>query len=275
MKEYLKRYVDDDLEFYLEAIGAILIIGPKWCGKTTTAEQHSKSSIKLQDKYKSENYLNLMNINPYKILEGENPCLIDEWQEAPELWDLVRNSVDEIGEDGLYILTGSTVVDKSKIMHSGAGRIHRLMMRPMSLYESGESNGKISIMELFKNPNLNIDGIESNLSIDELFFAMCRGGWPASLNKKSKKAQLSVVYSYLDIVSNEDMANIDDKNRDPNKVRFILQSYARNISTNVKNTKIMDNINKHYGQISEPTFYSYINALKKIICHRQHWCMVS
>ncbi len=264
MKEYLKRYVDDDLEFYLEAIGAILIIGPKWCGKTTTAEQHSKSSIKLQDKYKSENYLNLMNINPYKILEGENPCLIDEWQEAPELWDLVRNSVDEIGEDGLYILTGSTVVDKSKIMHSGAGRIHRLMMRPMSLYESGESNGKISIMELFKNPNLNIDGIESNLSIDELFFAMCRGGWPASLNKKSKKAQLSVVYSYLDIVSNEDMANIDDKNRDPNKVRFILQSYARNISTNVKNTKIMDNINKHYGQISEPTFYSYINALKKL-----------
>ena len=147
MKEYLKRYVDDDLEFYLEAIGAILIIGPKWCGKTTTAEQHSKSSIKLQDKYKSENYLNLMNINPYKILEGENPCLIDEWQEAPELWDLVRNSVDEIGEDGLYILTGSTVVDKSKIMHSGAGRIHRLMMRPMSLYESGESNGKISIIK--------------------------------------------------------------------------------------------------------------------------------
>ena len=191
MKEYLKRYVDEDLEFYLEAIGAILIFDPKGCGKTTSAEQHSNSSIKLQDKYKSENYLNLININPYKLLVGEKPRLIDEWQEAPELWDIARNSIDEIGEDGLYILTGSTVVDRSKIMHSGAGRIHRLMMRPMSLYESREFNGKISIIELFKNPNLDIEGIESNLSIDELFFAICRGGWPASLIKKVKK------HSYL------------------------------------------------------------------------------
>ncbi len=264
MREYLKRYVDNDLEFYLNAIGAILIVGPKWCGKTTSAEQHCNSTLKLQDKYKSENFLYLKNINPYKLLEGEKPRLIDEWQEAPELWDIIRNSVDEVGEDGLYILTGSTVVDKSKIMHSGAGRIHRLMMRPMSLYESKESNGKISIIELFKNPQLDIDGIESKLSIDDLFFAMCRGGWPASLNKKSKEAQLSVVYSYLDVVSNEDMSNIDDTQRDPNKVRFILQSYARNISTNVNNKKIIGDISKHYGKISEPTFYSYINALKKL-----------
>ena len=177
---------------------------------------------------------------------------------------MVRTKVDDIGEDGLYILTGSTIVDCSKIMHSGAGRIHRLMMRPMSLYESLESNGKISIMELFKNPNLDIDDIESDLSIDDLFFAMCRGGWPSSLNKKTKKSQLSVVYSYLDIISNEDMISIDDTKRDPKKVRFILQSYARYISTNVKNTMIMADINYHFGEISEPTFYSYIKALKKL-----------
>lgn len=128
-------------------------------------------------------------------MEGEKPRLIDEWQEAPVLWDAIRNSVDEIGEDGLYILTGSTVVDETQIMHSGAGRIHRLTLRPMSLYESGESNGKISIMDLFNKPNLDIDGITSNLTIEDLIFATCHGGWPASLNKKSKQDQLSVVYS--------------------------------------------------------------------------------
>lgn len=128
---YLKRYLDDELEFYLDTIGAILIIGPKWCGKTTTAIQHSNSVVKLDDNYENS-YLEWANIEPSKVLQGEKPRLIDEWQYAPVLWDAIRNSVDELQEDGLYILTGSTIVDKSKIKHSGAGRNHRMIMRPMS-----------------------------------------------------------------------------------------------------------------------------------------------
>ena len=146
-RKYLKRYMDDDLERYLRMIGAVLIVGPKWCGKTTTAERHAKSVIKLQDPKRKETYKIWAEFDPNRLLEGNKPKLIDEWQMAPILWDAVRNSVDEIGGEGLYILTGSTVVDESKIMHSGTGRIHRVLMRPMSLYESLESNGKISLME--------------------------------------------------------------------------------------------------------------------------------
>ena len=167
MKNYLKSYLDDEIEKYLEVIGAILIVGPKWCGKTTTGEHHAKSIIKLQDKHKIKSYLKWADIKPSKLLEGEKPRLIDEWQIAPVLWDAVRNSVDELGGEGLYILTGSTIVEDSEIMHSGTGRIHKLMMRPMSLYESGESNGQISLVDLFYSPNLDIDGITSDLSIEE------------------------------------------------------------------------------------------------------------
>ena len=159
--KYLKRKIDEDLEKYLQMIGAVLIVGPKWCGKTTTGEQHAKSILKLQDPDNIESYLMWADIQPSILLEGEKPRLIDEWQIAPVLWDAVRTSVDNISDYGLYILTGSTVVDESKIMHTGTGRIHRLKMRPMSLYESGDSNGKISLMELFDNPEIDI--MEFNL----------------------------------------------------------------------------------------------------------------
>jgi len=262
--EYIKRLIDNDLEFYLDVIGAIFIVGPKWCGKTTTAEQYARSIIKLQDKDLSEQYLRWADVKPSKLLEGEKPRLIDEWQEAPVLWDAVRNSVDEIGEDGLYILTGSTVVDESKIKHSGAGRIHRLLMRPMSLYESGESNGKIAIMDLFDNPDLDIDGIESDLTIEDLIFAACRGGWPASLNKKTERGQLSVVYSYINTICNGDVSRVDGVKRDPKRVNNILQSYARNISTNAKDTTIMEDIKSNFEDITTTTYYSYIDALKQL-----------
>ena len=178
--EYIGRYLDAELDKWMNVIGAVLIVGPKWCGKTTTAEQYAKSVLKLQDIDKQEEYQTWLDIKPSKLLEGEKPRLIDEWQMAPILWDGIRNSVDELDGEGLYILTGSTVVDESKIMHSGTGRIHKLLMRTMSLYESGESNGKISIGDLFDNPNTNIYGIES----DDLIFLACRGGWPDSLSKK-------------------------------------------------------------------------------------------
>ena len=195
--KYKPRLIDSEIDEYLEMIGAILIEGPKWCGKTTTAEQHAKSSIKLQDTDQSENYLRWAKVQPSILLEGEKPRLIDEWQMAPILWDAVRNSVDELHEDGLYILTGSTTIDEVEVMHTGTGRIHRIFMRTMSLFESGESNGKISILDLFENPDMNIDGIDSSLSVKDLIFAACRGGWPESLNKKSEKAQLFVAKSYV------------------------------------------------------------------------------
>lgn len=262
-RKYLKRYMDDDLERYLRMIGAVLIVGPKWCGKTTTAERHAKSVIKLQDPKRKETYKIWAEFDPNRLLEGNKPKLIDEWQMAPILWDAVRNSVDEIGGEGLYILTGSTVVDESKIMHSGTGRIHRVLMRPMSLYESLESNGKISLMELFDNPNLDINGITSDLTIDKLIFAACRGGWPESVVKKDKEAQLFVAKSYVQNICNTDISAIDGVKRNPDKVRSLLKSLARNNSTLVNDKTIMADINVN-EKISNGTYYSYIKALKDL-----------
>ena len=164
----------------------------------------------------------------------------------------------------LYILTGSTVVDESKIMHSGTGRIHRLLMRPMSLYESGESNGKISIEELFDNPKMEIDGIESDLTMDDLIFAACRGGWPDSINKKNDKDKLLIAYNYLDNISESDISKIDGVKRDPDRVKLILKAIARNNSTLAKDTTIMADISANFGDISKPTYYSYVDSLKRL-----------
>ena len=167
-KEYLPRIVDKTLERMLKCVGAVLIAGPKWCGKTTTAEQHAKSVLKMQDPDKTRAYIATAETKPSLLLVGDKPRLIDEWQMAPVIWDAVRMSVDEIGEDGLYILTGSTSVGRDKIMHTGTGRIAKLVMLPMSLYESKESVGNISLTELFNNKELDIDGKMSNLSIENL-----------------------------------------------------------------------------------------------------------
>ena len=249
--KYKPRLIDSEIDEYLEMIGAILIEGPKWCGKTTTAEQHAKSSIKLQDTDQSENYLRWAKVQPSILLEGEKPRLIDEWQMAPILWDAVRNSVDELHEDGLYILTGSTTIDEVEVMHTGTGRIHRIFMRTMSLFESGESNGKISILDLFENPDMNIDGIDSSLSVKDLIFAACRGGWPESLNKKSEKAQLFVAKSYVKNICEINVSSFDDVKRDPQKVRNILKSYSRNISTLASNSTILADINAEFQNISK------------------------
>lgn len=183
---------------------------------------------------------------------------------APELWDTVRYLVDESDEDGLYILTGSTIVDESKIMHSGAGRIKRIVMRPMSLYESGESTGKISLLDLFNDENLNIDGITSNLTIPDLIFTACRGGWPESLNKKTKKQQLAIVSNYIDVICNSDVSELDGVKRNPQRVKAILKSYSRNISTLATKKTLMKDIKTEYEDISLPTYNSYLNALERL-----------
>lgn len=271
--EYIKRVCDSELELKLEAFGAVHIVGPKWCGKTTTAKQYAKSYIEMQDPDKRDMYMETAKIKPSNLLIGENPRLIDEWQIAPNLWDAVRVSVDRRNEDGLYILTGSNSIDKTEIMHTGTGRIDTLSMYPMSLYESGESNGKVSLTELFNNPLALEDGCESDLSIDNLIFATCRGGWPSSIYKKSDKAKLLVAQSYFEGLCREDMSNVDGVKRNETSSRLLLRSYARNISTIASNQSIINDINAN-TEMSESTFYDYVNVLKKlyVIQDVEAWC---
>lgn len=273
-KEYLPRMLDKLLRERLEAVGAVLIAGPKWCGKTTTAEQQAKSVLKLQDPDKTKAYLATAEVKPSLLLKGDNPRLIDEWQMAPVLWDAVRSAVDERNEEGLFILTGSTTVDEGNIMHSGTGRISRLTMYPMSLYESKESNGKISLKELFDNPDYDIDGITSDLTIEKLVFSACRGGWPSSLSKKTEKAQLFVAQNYIANICDSDASTVDGVKRSSERVRAVLQSYARNISTLAKDTVILKDVSSNYNDITSPTLSSYIDALERlyVIEDISAWC---
>ena len=273
MKDYIKRICDEELELKLEAFGAVHIVGPKWCGKTTTAKQFAKSVIEMQDPDKRDMYIQTAKVKPSNLLVGENPRLIDEWQIAPNLWDAVRVSVDRRNEDGLYILTGSNAIDKTEIMHTGTGRIDTLMMYPMSLYESQESNGTVSLAKLFSDPHALDDGCESNLTIDQLIFAACRGGWPSSLQKKSDKAKLLVARSYFDSLCAEDISNVDGVQRDETTTRLLLRSYARNISTIVSNRAIINDVNAN-TEFSDSSFYSYVKVLKKLFLIQdvEAWC---
>ena len=262
--EYLKRVADKLLELRLEAFGAVQIKGPKWCGKTTTAEQYAKSVLKMQDPDKREAYLATARTKPSILLKGETPRLIDEWQVAPVLWDAVRNEVDERRERGQFILTGSTVIDDSEIMHTGTGRISRMSMYPMSLYESLESNVKISLSELFDNDSLDIDGIESKMTIEQLIFAACRGGWPASLDVKSEKAKLLIAKDYVNIVCDEDISKVDGTKRNPLLARQIMKSYARNLCTLAKKTNMLKDMIAESESITMVTFDDYVSALEKL-----------
>ena len=271
---YLPRIVDNILKERLEAVGAVLIAGPKWCGKTTTAEQQAKSVLKLQDPDNTKRYLATAEVKPSLLLNGENPRLIDEWQMAPVLWDAVRSAVDKRNEAGLFILTGSTTVDESSIMHSGTGRIARMVMYPMSLFESMESNGKISLDTLFQNPEADIDGIPSELSLEGLVFAACRGGWPSSLSKETDKAMLFEARNYVANICDSDASSVDGVKRSPERVKAVLRSYARNISTLATDKTILDDVSSNYMDISEPTLYSYLNALERlyVIEDVPAWC---
>ncbi len=270
---YIKRTCDENLKLKLETFGAVHIIGPKWCGKTTTAKQFAKSYIEMQDPDKREMYLETAKIKPSNLLIGENPRLIDEWQIAPNLWDAVRVSVDRRNESGLYILTGSNSIDKTSIMHTGTGRIDTLNMYPMSLFETGESNGSISLSALFRDEKALDDGCQAELSIDELIFAACRGGWPSALFKNSDKSKLLVAQSYFEGLCREDISNIDGKTRDETVTTLLLRSYARNISTTAANTSILRDIRAN-TDIGETTFYEYVAALKKlfVIQDIEAWC---
>lgn len=272
--DYLKRVADEQLKERLNAFGAVLIEGPKWCGKTTTAQQAAASYIKLQDTRMRAQYLATAEANPALLLYGKTPRLIDEWQDAPVLWDTVRTMVDERAAEGQFILTGSNTVDKSKISHSGNSRISPMQMLPMSLWESQESNGMVSLRDLFDHPAMDIEAI-SEMSIEQLIFATCRGGWPATMRLKDDKSKLLVAKNYFVSVCREDISRVDGVDRDEKVARMILRSYARNISTLAKKTTLLADVSaSEEVDCSMSTFDSYVKALEKlfVIQDIDAWC---
>ncbi len=263
MRKYRKRIADDILRRKLEGKGAVLIEGPKWCGKTTTAEQVAASILYMDDPEKKEQNISMAELNPKRLLNGKTPRLIDEWQLAPKLWDAVRFEVDHREGLGQFILTGSAVpADTKEITHSGTGRFTWLTMRTMSLYESGDSTGEVSLSDLFCGKEI-IDG-ESKISIDRLAFLVCRGGWPAAIDMRDEIA-LDQARDYFDAVVRSDINRADNVQKNPEKVRRLMQSYARNQGGQVPNTVLAEDVSANdEASISEETVASYINALRKI-----------
>lgn len=263
MKEYKTRIADDILLRKLKGKGAVLIQGPKWCGKTTTAERIAKSILYMSNPEDKEQNLIMADINPSLLLKGETPRLIDEWQLAPKLWDAVRFEVDHRDEEGQFILTGSAKPANMKdVSHTGTGRFSWLTMRPMTLFESGESTGTISLLDLF-NKQEKITGI-NNLSLEDIAFLCCRGGWPRSIFQDNDIA-LDQAFDYLEAIVKSDISEVDGVNRNPERARNLLRSYARNMGTGATNETIRkDMISNDSNSLDIDTVVSYINALKKI-----------
>ncbi|MCD7716188.1 MAG: DUF4143 domain-containing protein [Lachnospiraceae bacterium] len=263
MKKYRKRIADDILKRKLEGKGAVLIEGPKWCGKTTTAEQIAASVIYMDDPEKKEQNIAMSEISPKRLLIGAVPRLIDEWQLAPKLWDTIRFEVDHRDGLGQFILTGSAVpADTKEITHSGTGRFTWLTMRPMSLYESGDSSGDVSLKDLFDGAG-EIDGA-SELSFERLAFLVCRGGWPQAVDMREEIA-LDQAMDYYDAVVHSDINRADQVQKNPERVRRLMRSYARNQGGQVPNTVLARDIAANdEASVSEETVASYVNALRKI-----------
>ena len=261
--KYLKRIADRVLQERLAASGAVLIEGPKWCGKTRTALENSKSHLFMQDPDKAISYLKAADTKPSMLLKGDTPRLLDEWQTAPVLWDAVRFMVDQRGKSGQFILTGSAVPKDNVVQHTGTGRISRLLMRPMSLYESMESNGSVSLKALFDGET-EIDNF-STLTIEQIAFAIVRGGWPASIGE-SEKIALRHAIDYVEAIINADVSRVDGIEKNPVRVRALLRSLSRNISTLATIRTIHDDIAMGDADesISEKTISQYLGALDRI-----------
>ena len=258
---YFSRICDDLVKEKLSYSGALLIEGPKWCGKTWTGKHAAKSVLYMQDPDKGASYMQLSRTMPSRLLKGEKPRLIDEWQEAPVLWDAVRFDVDQTGEWGQYILTGSaTPRDDNMPKHTGTGRIARLRMRPMTLFESKESTGAVSLRQLFEGLD-DVDG-ENPLSIPDLAMVICRGGWPEAVAKGQSSSHIA--RNYVDAVVNVDVQKVDGVERNPYRVRQLLRSYARNISTMASLTTVLADIQANDVAFSDTTMYGYVNALRRI-----------
>lgn len=270
MEKYKKRIIDDLLDLKLQSFGGTLIVGPKGCGKTTSAKQKAKSVIEFQDEDKRDQYLAVANTAPSKLLIGENPRLFDEWQDAPKIWGAIRKSIDDRNESGLYLLTGSS---SSNVVtpHTGTMRMSTLKMYPMSLYESEESNGQVSLLELFNTKKL--PDAKSDLTLDQLIFAICRGGWPRSLYNETPESQLEIANDLLFQTCNRDISQIDGMRRNPLWAQKILQSYSRNICTLATTKTLFADVNST-TDMAQSTYFDYIQALEKlyIIEDIPAWC---
>jgi len=257
---YIERYADSLLQDTLASSGAVWIRGPKWCGKTRTASMQAKSILLMQDPDQTQNYLQIAGVKPSILLEGAVPRLIDEWQMAPIIWDAVRHTVDIRGEMGQFILTGSTLPLDSETMHSGTGRISKMLMRTMSLYESGESNGQVSLESLF-----NGEAVEGSAKLDiiEVAFVLCRGGWPASIGVEHKIA-LKQATNYYEAIVDNDISEIDGISKDPIRVRKLLTSLARNTGTTATLVTIQNDVNGAEQRPAANTISTYLDGLERL-----------
>lgn len=262
-EKYYKRICDTVLLDKLEAKGAVLVKGAKWCGKTTTAEKISKSVIYIEDPARKKQYLEMAEVDPSQLLQGDVPHLIDEWQLAPKLWDAVRFEVDKRNEFGQFILTGSAVPpDISEISHTGTGRITSLLMRPMSLFESEDSNGDVSLKSLFSE-DPKVSG-KSDYTLDDIAYLICRGGWPKAVGQKEKVA-LAQAIDYYESVVESDISRVDGVERDSERAKRVLKAYARGVSAETTLTALLQDVRTDENDsFSENTLRSYISALKKI-----------
>lgn len=263
MENYKERIADKILDKKLKGKGAVLIQGPKWCGKTTTAEQISNSILYMAQPEDKNQNLTLVDINPSLLLKGETPRLIDEWQIASKLWDAIRFEVDHRRKEGQFILTGSAVpADMKEVTHTGTGRFAWLLMRPMSLYESGESNGNISLEKIFDSP-AKIEGI-NELELEDIAYLCCRGGWPRSTFME-KEIALEQAFDYYDAIVKSDISRVDNINRNPERVKNLMRTYARNMGTQASTETLKsDMIANDAFSLDTDTVYSYIHALKEI-----------
>lgn len=259
--KYLPRVVDSEIDELMEIMGAVLIEGCKWCGKSTTGSYHSKSIIEFQNPDRKQEFDEIESTKPSLFLNGEKPRMFDEWQMYPVVWDSIRTDVDHSGLKGQYILTGSAKPREGENMHTGTGRISRVLMRPMSLFESGESTGEVSFTDILNGKD--ISGV-SKLSLEDLASIIVRGGWPASIEVKSD-AKYRFAKEYVKSLIHEEVKNIDGVERNPEKMQNVLRSLARNISTQVSNSTLEDDVkNVFENDISRPTLIDYLNTLEKL-----------
>jgi len=261
-QDYLKRISDDKLKLYLKAKGAVLIEGPKWCGKTRSAEELAGSVLYMQDPDSAAMNKVTAESKPSLLLEGATPRLLDEWQVAPELWNAVRFAVDQRRAVGQFILTGSVVPDRTDDMHTGTGRIGRMRMRTMSLYESGDSNGEISLRALFDGQTEVAS--RSSITIEQYAFLLNRGGWPAVAHETDERIALTVAADYVEAVANEDISKADDVAKDPDRVKALLRSISRNISSEARIATLVNDLATNDESLSQITVDNYIKALQKI-----------
>ena len=262
IKDYYPRIIDKILELQLQASGAVLIEGAKWTGKTYTGRAAAGSVLYMQNTDEAKSNMKLAETKPSLLLRGATPRLLDEWQEAPVLWDAVRFEVDQRGEPGQFILTGSAVPRDGETMHTGTGRIARILMRPMSLYESRESSGEVSLKALFDGVS-DIEGF-NQITIERMAYILCRGGWPAAVRQQNENVALLTPRNYVDQIIEQDIQRIDGTEKNPERVRLVLRSLARNISTLANIQTIKRDIDANDSMVSDKTIANYINALRRI-----------